>query len=166
PRSWAERDRPSAGPRLKSRALLFEESRRDRYVLESSERGGVRDRDRFGRPVPIVYAFTRGARSVAVGILDFAQTPELGLRICGSVFGPAPSFGAARGDQAWPARSELRNAYRRDTVPHAMENRSSFADLGLDPAVVRAVDGLGYETPTPIQREAIPPILAGRDVIG
>ena len=47
-----------------------------------------------------------------------------------------------------------------------MENRSSFSDLGLDPALVRAVDGLGYETPTPIQREAIPPILAGRDVIG
>src|SRR3989442_11305319 len=117
-------------------------------------------------PVQMVYAFAGGASPGGVGMLVFAQTPELGLRICGSVFGPAPSFGAARGDQARPARSELRNAYRRDAVPHAMENRSSFSDLGLDPALVRAVDGLGYETPTPIQREAIPPILARRDLIG
>src|SRR4051794_35250195 len=29
-----------------------------------------------------------------------------------------------------------------------------------------AVSGLGYEEPTPIQREAIPPLLAGRDLIG
>ncbi|HEY5538419.1 MAG TPA: DEAD/DEAH box helicase, partial [Thermoplasmata archaeon] len=41
-----------------------------------------------------------------------------------------------------------------------------FHDFGLDPALLRAVDGLGYEAPTPIQREAIPAILAGRDVIG
>src|SRR5437870_13658617 len=47
-----------------------------------------------------------------------------------------------------------------------MQERSSFSELGLDPLLVRAVDGLGYEAPTPIQREAIPPILAGRDVIG
>src|SRR5437867_5220575 len=42
----------------------------------------------------------------------------------------------------------------------------AFDQLGLDPVLVRAVDAIGYEAPTPIQREAIPPILAGRDVIG
>src|SRR3989454_1920544 len=41
-----------------------------------------------------------------------------------------------------------------------------FDHLGLDPPLVRAVEAIGYEAPTPIQREAIPPILAGRDVIG
>src|SRR5439155_20731683 len=41
-----------------------------------------------------------------------------------------------------------------------------FDHLGLDPALVKAVDAIGYEAPTPIQREAIPAILGGRDVIG
>src|SRR4030095_5171785 len=41
-----------------------------------------------------------------------------------------------------------------------------FASLGLAEPLVRAVVGLGYEEPTPIQREAIPVLLAGRDLIG
>src|SRR3990172_4533300 len=47
-----------------------------------------------------------------------------------------------------------------------MEEKRPFERLGLDPALVKAVDALGYEAPTPIQREAPPPILASRDVIG
>ena len=43
---------------------------------------------------------------------------------------------------------------------------SPFAALGVDPALVTALTALGYEEPTPIQREAIPPLLAGRDVLG
>ena len=43
---------------------------------------------------------------------------------------------------------------------------SLFATLGLDAALVDALSALGYEEPTPIQREAIPPLLAGRDVLG
>lgn len=42
----------------------------------------------------------------------------------------------------------------------------SFADLGLAGPLVQALTGLGYEEPTPIQREAIPPLLAGRDILG
>jgi ATP-dependent RNA helicase DeaD len=42
---------------------------------------------------------------------------------------------------------------------------SSFAALGLDARLVRALAGLGYEEPTPIQGESIPPLLAGRDVL-
>jgi ATP-dependent RNA helicase RhlE len=41
-----------------------------------------------------------------------------------------------------------------------------FDHLGLDPALLRAVADMGFETPTPIQEQAIPVILAGRDVIG
>ena len=47
-----------------------------------------------------------------------------------------------------------------------MQDRHPFDHLGLDPALVKAVDAIGYEAPTPIQREAIPAILAGKDVIG
>jgi ATP-dependent RNA helicase RhlE len=42
---------------------------------------------------------------------------------------------------------------------------SAFASLGLSPAIVRAIDESGYTTPTPIQAEAIPAVLAGRDLL-
>jgi ATP-dependent RNA helicase RhlE len=41
----------------------------------------------------------------------------------------------------------------------------SFDTLGLSPAILRALSDLGYETPTQVQTEAIPLILAGRDVL-
>lgn len=42
----------------------------------------------------------------------------------------------------------------------------SFDSLGLSAPILRAVKEAGYEAPTPIQRDAIPPALAGRDVLG
>ena len=41
-----------------------------------------------------------------------------------------------------------------------------FDELNLAPAIVQAVREHGYETPTPIQVEAIPAVLAGRDLLG
>ncbi len=46
------------------------------------------------------------------------------------------------------------------------DGAGGFATLGLSPELVEAVAGLGYEEPTAIQREAIPPLLDGRDVLG
>jgi len=43
---------------------------------------------------------------------------------------------------------------------------SSFADLNLSAEALGALDRAGFEHPTPIQAQAIPPALAGRDVIG
>jgi ATP-dependent RNA helicase RhlE len=43
---------------------------------------------------------------------------------------------------------------------------ASFAILGLDEALVRALVVEGYELPTPVQRRAIPHVLDGRDVLG
>ena len=48
----------------------------------------------------------------------------------------------------------------------AAVTESGFAELGLDSRLVDMLTGLGYERPTPIQREAIPPLLEGRDLIG
>ena len=45
-------------------------------------------------------------------------------------------------------------------------NQRTFADLNLSPDILAAVTEMGFITPSPIQAEAIPPILAGRDVIG
>jgi ATP-dependent RNA helicase DeaD len=43
---------------------------------------------------------------------------------------------------------------------------SGFDALGLRPELLEALRGLGYEEPTPVQREAIPLMLAGRDLVG
>jgi superfamily II DNA/RNA helicase len=43
---------------------------------------------------------------------------------------------------------------------------TKFSDLALDPRVLTAVQEAGYETPTPIQAQAIPEALKGRDVLG
>ncbi|MDR0770985.1 MAG: DEAD/DEAH box helicase [Burkholderiales bacterium] len=42
----------------------------------------------------------------------------------------------------------------------------SFNELGLCPEVLKAVEEEGYKTPTPIQQQAIPVVLAGHDVMG
>ncbi|HEX8238424.1 MAG TPA: DEAD/DEAH box helicase [Allosphingosinicella sp.] len=42
----------------------------------------------------------------------------------------------------------------------------SFADLGLSDELLRAVEESGYTIPTPIQKQAIPSVLMGRDIIG
>ncbi len=54
-------------------------------------------------------------------------------------------------------------------VPSAPErgcDGSAFAALGLREAIVRAVHEHGYDTPTPIQRQAIPVVLEGGDLLG
>jgi ATP-dependent RNA helicase DeaD len=42
----------------------------------------------------------------------------------------------------------------------------AFASLGLPAELVAGLASLGYEEPTPIQREAIPILLSGRDLLG
>jgi ATP-dependent RNA helicase RhlE len=42
----------------------------------------------------------------------------------------------------------------------------AFNQLGLQAEILKSVSDRGYTTPTPIQQEAIPPVLAGRDVLG
>lgn len=46
-----------------------------------------------------------------------------------------------------------------------MANEDGFQQLGIDPAIVRAVRDVGYEEPTPIQCQAIPALLEGKDLI-
>ena len=43
---------------------------------------------------------------------------------------------------------------------------TTFADLGLSDSLLQALRDVGYESPSPIQEQAIPPLLEGRDVIG
>src|SRR4051794_30674129 len=43
---------------------------------------------------------------------------------------------------------------------------TTFAELGLSEPLLQALNDVGYESPSPIQERAIPPLLEGRDVIG
>jgi len=46
------------------------------------------------------------------------------------------------------------------------DSMTTFADLGLPPTMLQALETLGYETPSPIQAAAIPALLEGHDIIG
>ena len=48
----------------------------------------------------------------------------------------------------------------------AASSAISFRDLNLSEPLIQVLDEIGYETPTPIQRQAIPPLMSGRDILG
>jgi ATP-dependent RNA helicase DeaD len=52
------------------------------------------------------------------------------------------------------------------SVASADDGANAFEGLGLAAALLATLTSLGYEEPTPIQREAIPPLLSGRDLLG
>ncbi|MBI3996226.1 MAG: DEAD/DEAH box helicase [Candidatus Omnitrophica bacterium] len=51
-------------------------------------------------------------------------------------------------------------------APHAPEPETTFDALGLHPQLLKGIHDLGFIRPTPIQAQAIPAVLTGRDVIG
>ncbi|MBB5912393.1 ATP-dependent RNA helicase DeaD [Nocardia transvalensis] len=56
-----------------------------------------------------------------------------------------------------------------DSVPHDDERDAadpSFAELGIEDRILRAIADVGYESPSPIQAATIPPLLTGADVVG
>jgi ATP-dependent RNA helicase DeaD len=61
-------------------------------------------------------------------------------------------------------RRRLYRGHMSDDPP--VTDQVTFADLGLDPRVLKAVQDVGYETPSPIQAATIPTLLDGRDVVG
>jgi superfamily II DNA/RNA helicase len=67
--------------------------------------------------------------------------------------------------QAYQCRNPLQSP-AFDQNPPGAKHFMSFDTLGLSDKVVQAVQAAGYTTPTPIQAEAIPHVLAHRDVLG
>ncbi len=53
----------------------------------------------------------------------------------------------------------------RPDAPDPDSSAAGFATLGLSETTLAALTALGYEEPTPIQRAAIPPLIAGKDVL-
>ena len=62
--------------------------------------------------------------------------------------------------------STKRESTPEPTAPAATGFSPGFAALGLEASLLATLDALGYEEPTPIQREAVPPLLAGKDLLG
>jgi ATP-dependent RNA helicase RhlE len=86
---------------------------------------------------------------------------------------PSPSLARCRA--AVPAEGSFRNAVvlnRYEGTPFAgrciqeIHISTSFNDLGLVPELLRAIADQGYTEATPIQLQAIPVVLAGRDLLG
>ena len=87
--------------------------------------------------------------------------------------GPAPAAAAEdvpRQDAVLTADqdgiSDAEAAYNDGAATEDGADANGFADLGLSPEIYRAVEEMGYRIPTPIQAQAIPPVLMGRDVLG
>ena len=66
------------------------------------------------------------------------------------------------------ADAQAADAHTADVVVAASDPASTptFAELGLDAPVLKALKDVGYETPSAIQAATIPPLLEGRDVLG
>ncbi|HLR78185.1 MAG TPA: DEAD/DEAH box helicase, partial [Burkholderiaceae bacterium] len=52
------------------------------------------------------------------------------------------------------------------TATNSTESAPSFSDFGLHPSILQAIAETGYTTPTPIQAQALPVVMDGRDVMG
>lgn len=50
--------------------------------------------------------------------------------------------------------------------PEGALERKPFSELGLSENTMKALDEMGFKTMTPVQEKAIPPLLAGKDVLG
>jgi len=82
---------------------------------------------------------------------------------------PVPEFPGSRPRRDASGRM-TDNQQTITTLPPAaepvVEEALSFADLNLHPTILEAIRDAGYTSPTPIQRDAIPLALKGRDIMG
>ena len=81
---------------------------------------------------------------------------------------PGSRFHARRGGSRKAGPGGAPQASRRNVIAELAEpvDASAFAALGLAPNLVATLGRLGYANPTPIQMQAIPAALSGRDVMG
>lgn len=79
---------------------------------------------------------------------------------------PGRSSGRPASRAKFIERSKYIQAAQPPEVEAAYQPQHQFDQFGLDAQLVELVRRHGYVTPTPIQDQAIPPLLAGRDVVG
>ncbi|MCG6942086.1 MAG: DEAD/DEAH box helicase [Thiohalocapsa sp.] len=83
---------------------------------------------------------------------------------------PAPETPDTSNDAVAEASAEAPQGASGDELapaaPAPPDAEPAFRDLGLPPALLAALDRVGYETPSPIQAQTIPHLLAGHDLLG
>ena len=79
---------------------------------------------------------------------------------------PAPSSRPAPAPRAAPAPHVARASHAPRIPVEVPKMDTPFTALGLNDSLAFGVQQMGYENPTPIQAQAIPQVLAGKDVIG
>src|SRR5687768_6608274 len=102
-----------------------------------------REPDARGSVKPLIPLDYRVAKNHAI---SRGRTPRIDTRVEGAATADRP--GSDKPGR-WETKEEMR-----------------FDELTLAPVLVRNVTALGYDTPTPIQAQAIPAALEGRDVLG
>jgi ATP-dependent RNA helicase RhlE len=80
--------------------------------------------------------------------------------------GPRPEHAERKPHAPTPAPRAPRHDEPAKPLPEVPKMDTAFTALGLDDRLAYAVQQMGYEAPTPIQAQAIPQVLAGKDVIG
>ena len=85
-------------------------------------------------------------------------------------FHPAPSRAFCAPLGVWSAFIRLTRAeapsLKGTSVTETIQTTAQFDSLGLNATLLKALAAAGYSTPTPIQIEAIPLVMAGRDIMG
>lgn len=77
-----------------------------------------------------------------------------------------PTAQATRGVTSGEPCSQRNERMRKVRLYKKDFHLTTFQELGLAEPILKALEGEGYVTPTPIQAKAIPPVMAGRDLLG
>ncbi|WP_245650220.1 DEAD/DEAH box helicase [Millisia brevis] len=95
------------------------------------------------------------------------DAPPVGLEGERSDPAPAPVVGEPSDGRTVASADEPEGAAETAAPERPDEPEGPrFADLDIDPRVLRALSDVGYESPSPIQAATIPPLMDGRDVVG
>src|SRR5262249_43845084 len=141
--------------------------------------------DRLAAAQPPLHGFAAAPLAHGRGLLGVPLPGAAGdahRRALGAVCASHAWRAARCGRAHLPARAGGTGAYRRARAAHDRQAAARpgrlirklrfavmanpFADLGLSQLTLDALRDVGYESPSPIQEQAIPTLLEGRDVIG
>ncbi len=112
--------------------------------------------------VPLIARRQDLIRSMIAELFGAVAEGELEV-VIGDVY---PLSEAARAHTEIEGAAHQRQAAARPIGVSEETKVKAFGELGLSEEILRTLDELGYEQPTPIQAQAIPELLAGHDVIG
>jgi ATP-dependent RNA helicase DDX18/HAS1 len=108
------------------------------------------------------------------------SVPRLGEGVAAEEFVERPATGLGADSEEQDAGSDIdmdtaqgKGAEKSDlpsnvalSLPTLGDEPTHFKQLGLAEKTMKAIEGMGFETMTEIQRRAIPPLMAGKDVLG